>query len=74
MVPPPLDLCAVTRLTKVQLIEKVVAQDRIIHMLHEELLNNRRVIEEQTAAIGRLLECAMEADRAAAATEDLANV
>ena len=36
--------------------------------------NQRRVIEEQTEAIGRLLEAALEADRAAASTEDLANV
>ena len=71
---PPLDICAVTRQTKVQLIEKVMEQDRMIRLLHAELLNNRRVIEEQTEAIGRLLECAVEADRAAASTEDLANV
>ena len=63
--PPRLTVEMLQRKTKAELIEMLILSDAAVR-------NQRRVIEEQTEAIGRLLECAT--DRAAASTEDLANV
>ena len=65
--PPRVTVEMCQRKTKAELIEMLILADTAVR-------NQRRVIEEQTEAIGRLLEVAVEADRAAASTEDLANV